>query len=129
MNALVRRIVVTIGALLIYRLGNHIPFTDIWTPAGLLPEGALARVSIFSLGMVPYVTAGVIIRLLSMVWGRLSRLERSGEAGRRSVLRGTLILTLFLAALQAYAVASGLRGAAGLIDVSDDFFTLRGTTS
>ncbi|MBV9558932.1 MAG: hypothetical protein JOY90_00485 [Bradyrhizobium sp.] len=98
-HELARRIVVTIGALLIFRLGSHVPVASIWTPAGPLPEGALVRVSIFSLGIVPYATAAVIIRLLSVVWGRLNRLERSGEAGRRMVLRCTLVTAVLIFAL------------------------------
>jgi preprotein translocase subunit SecY len=129
MNELARRIAFTIGALLIYRFGSHIPVVSLWTPTGPLPEGAILRVSIFSLGIVPYLTAAVIIRLLSMVWGRLNALERSGQAGRSFIARGTLILTLFLAAFQGYGIASALRGTPGLVDPSDGWFPLAATAS
>jgi len=80
-NELARRIAFTIGALLIYGLGSHIPLTGIWTLGGPLPGSAASRVSMFSLSLVPYLSAAIIIQLTSMVWGRLSSLERSGEAG------------------------------------------------
>ena len=66
---LARRIAFTIGALLVFRLGSHIPLTTMWTVSGPLPAGALARVSIFSLNLAPYLTAAVLIRLVSVVWG------------------------------------------------------------
>src|SRR5215510_5070597 len=98
-SELARRIAITIGALLIFRLGNHIPLAGLSTQiqAGLLASGSLARISIFSLSLVPYLSAAILIQLVSVVWGRLSAIERSGEAGRRRIARYTLILTLLLA--------------------------------
>ena len=124
MNELVRRIVITIGALLIFRLGSHIPVVAMWTSGGPLASGALVRVSIFALSLVPYLSAAIIIRLISMVWGGLNSLERSGEKGRRSIARYTLILTFLLAAFQAYGIATALQGIPGLVDPSDGLFPL-----
>jgi preprotein translocase subunit SecY len=130
MNELVRRIAFTIGALLVFRVGSHIPLTGIWTSYGPLPPGAMPRFSIFALVLGPYVTAAVVVRFLCMVWARLNSLERSGEAGRRAIARYTLILTLLLATLQAYGVATGVqRGAPELIGPSDTLFLLSATTS
>jgi preprotein translocase subunit SecY len=106
MNELVRRIAITIGALLIFRLGSQIPIplTAISTQSGVLSSGAIHRVSIFSLTLVPYVSAAILLQLVSVVWGRLSALEREGESGRRKIARITLILTLLPASIQAFGV-------------------------
>src|SRR5262249_55631752 len=97
---LARRIAITIGALLIFRLGSYIPLPGISTQGGPLSSGHVARISIFSLSLVPYLSAAIIIQLVSVVWKSMSALERSGEAGRRRIARYTLVLTLLLAAFQ-----------------------------
>ena len=106
---LARRIAITIGALLVYRLGTQIPVTGIWASNGALPPGAVARLSIFSLGLIPYLSAAIFIRLLSLVWKRLSAIERSGERGRGRIARYTLLLTLLLTAFQAYGIATAIQ--------------------
>ena len=118
MNELVRRIAITIGALLIFRVGSHIPIplTGISAQSRLLSSGAIDRVSIFSLTLVPYVGAAILIQLVSVVWGKLSALERSGEAGgRRKIARITPIVTLLLASFQAFGVASTMQNISGLV--------------
>ena len=112
---LARRIAFTIGALLIFRLGSQIPLAGISAQGGLLSSGAVGRVSIFSLTLVPYLGAAIFVQLVSVVWGRLSALERAGEAGRRRIARYTLILTLVLAAFQAFGIASALQDISGLV--------------
>lgn len=130
MSELVRRIAFTIGALLIFRLGTQIPVVPMLMQTGApLPAGVFPRVSIFSLALLPYFSAAVIIRLVCMVCGRLNALEQSGEAGRRAIARATLILTLVLATFQAYGVASGLQAVSSLVDRSDRLFLLSATTS
>lgn len=126
---LARRIAITIGALLVFRLGSHIPVLGISTQSALRSFGAIDRVSIFALTLVPYISAAIIIRLISMVWSRLSALERSGEAGRRKIDRYTLILTLLLAMFQSYGIASALGHVPGLVDPSDSLFLVRVTAS
>jgi preprotein translocase subunit SecY len=126
---LARRIAFTIGALLVFRLGSHIPVTAMWTSGGSLPAAAVARLSIFSLNLFPYLTAALLIRLLSMVWGRLSSLERSGEAGRSRIARYTLLLTLALAAFQAFGIASAIERIPGLVADLGGPFLLVATAS
>lgn len=126
---LARRIAVTIGALLIFRLGSQIPLAGISTQSGLLSSGAIVRISIFALTLVPYLSAAIFVQLLSMVWGRLRALERSGEAGRRRIARNTLILTLALAAFQAFGIASALQNISGLVTEPGGWFLLSATVS
>ena len=126
---LVRRIAITIGALLIFRLGSHIPVPGISVQSGVLSSGAVNRLSIFALGLTSYLSAAIIIQLISVVWGQLSSLERSGEAGRRRIARYTLIATLLLATFQAYGIASALRDISGLVTDPDGWFVLPVTAS
>ena len=125
MNELARRIAVTLGLLLVYRLGSHliIPGIDaaIWrqvfeaSEAGLLGNanavsgGAIGRLSIFALGLVPYLTAAVLIQVASVVSAGLRAIPQSGEAGRRRIVRYTLVLTLLLATFQGFMIASSLQ--------------------
>jgi preprotein translocase subunit SecY len=129
MNELVRRIAITIGALLVFRLGSHIPLTGISAQSGLLSFGAMDRVSIFSLTITPYVSAAILIQLLSMVWGRLRALEGSGEAGRRKIARITLIVTLLFASFQGFGIASAMQNISGLVAEPGGWFLLSATAS
>jgi len=141
---LARRVAFTIGALLLFRLGTYIPLPGIdpetWehffgTQAGGIlgmfnqfAAGGIHRMSIFALGIHPYLSAAIIIRLLSLVWPGVGSLDRSGEAGRRRVAHYTLILTLLMAGLQAYGMAMGLQGAGGnLVSDPGPFFLLSTT--
>jgi preprotein translocase subunit SecY len=126
---LARRFAITIGALLIFRLGSHIPIPGMSTPNSSLSSSALVRLSILSLNLVPYLSAAIIIQLVSMVWGRLSSLERSGEKGRNRIARYTLILTLPIAGFQAFGVASAIARIPGLIADPDGWFLLSATAS
>ncbi|WP_247314905.1 preprotein translocase subunit SecY [Bradyrhizobium sp. 141] len=87
------------------------------------------RLSLFSLGLIPYLTAAIFVRLLSVVWRGLSSLERSGEEGRRKVARATLGLTLALAAFQAYGIASTLISFPELVRNPDGWFVMTATAS
>lgn len=126
---LVRRIAITIGALLVFRVGTHIPVAGIATQGGVLSSGGVYRVSIFALTLIPYISAAILIQLLSMVWGRLSALERSGEAGRRRLARYTLILTLLLASFQAFGLASAMQNISGLVTEPGAWFLLSASAS
>jgi preprotein translocase subunit SecY len=125
---LARRIAITIGALLIFRLGSQIPLAGISTQ-GLLSSAQVGRISIFSLSLIPYLSAAIIIQLVSVVWGRLSALERSGEAGRRRIGRYTLILTLLLATFQAFGIASAMQNISGLVTEPGGWFVLSATAT
>src|SRR5580704_9168304 len=129
MNELVRRIAITIGALLIFRLGSQIPLAGTSTQSGLLSSLSINRVSIFALTLVPYLSAAIIVQLVSVVWGRLSALERSGEAGRRKIARITLIVTLLLASFQAFGVASVVQNRTGLISEHGGWFSAAAAAS
>src|SRR5215207_2074323 len=107
-SELARRIAITIGALLIFRLGSHIPLAGISMRADLFSANVIARLSVFSLSLIPYISAAIIIQLVAVVWGRVGALERSGEAGRLKIARATLILTLLLATFQAFGIASAI---------------------
>src|ERR1044072_8892086 len=126
---LARRIAFTIGALLIFRLGTQIPGAGLNLssyPPGL---DVISRLSLFALGLIPYLTAAIFIRLLSVVWRGLNSLERSGERGRRKIARATLGITLALAAFQAYGIASTLTTMPGLVRNPDGWFVATATAS
>ncbi|HKF99425.1 MAG TPA: hypothetical protein VKB15_02305, partial [Xanthobacteraceae bacterium] len=115
-----RRIAFTLGALLISRVGSHIPLPGIdlsvWTELfRSQPGGAVERLAIFSIGIMPYVTAAILIQLVMMVSKRLRALHDSGEQGRRTIVQYTLYLTVVLAAFQAYGIAISLEAVDGLV--------------
>ena len=120
------RIWFTLGALVIYRLGVYVPLPGIdpaaWaqifrSPAGgilqqfnFLSGGAVRGLGIFSLGIMPYVTAAIILQLMTFFSPALKRRRQEGERGRQIIDRYTLYATLFLVAMQAYGIAVGLEG-------------------
>lgn len=137
---LARRIAFTIGALLIFRLALHIPLPGLTPPISeevlRQPSSFLTRLlsgpnltPIGVLVLTPYISAAVIIRLISMVWGRLGSLERSGEVGRRRIARYTLILTLLFTVAQAFGVAASLSAIRGMVEDPDGWFLLSATAS
>ena len=123
---LTKRIAVTLGALLVYWLGLHIPLPGIdaaaWAmifdmqsggmigQANALSGGGLRTLSILSLAITPYVTAAVILQLLTMVSRTLRAFTNDGERGRGNLERYTIFGTVLLAGLQAYGIARGLEG-------------------
>jgi preprotein translocase subunit SecY len=142
---LTRRVAFTLGALLVYRLGNFIPLPGIdlslWgnlandNAGGILgmayasPGGPISRLSIFSLGVMPYITAAIIIQLVSMVSSRLSALPRRGAIGRRSITRYTIGLALVLTAFQAFGIASGLQRVAHVVENPGTLFLVSTTAT
>src|SRR3974390_1405841 len=124
MDELVRRIAVAVGLLLVVRLGGQIsiPGIDItvWdtvygqnlggtlAAANTASGGAIARLSIFALGLVPYLSAAVLIQISSVVFARLRDVARRGEAGRRRIVLLTLVVTLLLATIQSIGIAIAL---------------------
>jgi preprotein translocase subunit SecY len=83
--------------------------------ANLLSGGAIHRLAIFALGLVPYVSAAVLLQLLPIISKRLRALRTQGERGRRTIDLYTLLLTALLSLLQAYGIAIGLESVPGLV--------------
>src|SRR5215813_7824307 len=116
-----KRVLFTLAMLAVYRLGSHIPTPGIDTEAlrkafesqsgGLLgfydlfSGGNLRRMTIFALGIMPYITASIILQLLTVVYEPLARLQKEGELGRRKITQWTRYLTLVLSALQSLGIA------------------------
>ena len=126
---LARRIAFTIGALLLFRLGTQIPVAGLNISSYSPMLDFISRLSVFALGLIPYLTAAIFVRLLSVVWRGLNALERSGERGRRKIARSTLGITLGLAAVQAYGIASTLTTIPGLVRNPDGWFVVTATAS
>ncbi len=119
-----RRILFTLALLAIYRVGCHIPTPGIDGQAlaeffaqakgtllgffDLFSGGALLRMTIFALGIMPYISASIIIQLLTVVIPHLERLAKEGDAGRRVITRYTRYGTVGLAAFQSLAISAGL---------------------
>jgi preprotein translocase subunit SecY len=120
------RIWFTLGALVAYRLGTYIPIPGI--DPGILHDifqhnaggilgmfdmfsgGALGRMSIFALNIMPYISASIIIQLLTAVSPQLEAMKKEGESGRKKLNQYTRYGTVILAAVQAYGIAAGLEG-------------------
>jgi len=114
-----RRILFTLGLLFVYRLGGHIPTPGIdgarlqaffqqnqGTLFGFIDVfsgGNLRRLTIFALGIMPYITASIILQLLTVVVPTLEKLQKEGELGRRKITQWTRYLTVILAAVQSIA--------------------------
>jgi len=122
-----KRIWFTLGALLVYRLGTYIPLPGIdpnaWDKifnqqsGGILgmfnmfAGGGIHRMAIFALTIMPYISASIIIQLMTTVSPTLEQLKKEGEQGRKMINQYTRYLTVVLAAFQAYGIAIGLEGA------------------
>jgi preprotein translocase subunit SecY len=124
-SGLPRRIVFTLGALLVYRLGSYIPLPGITPPPGVSRSG----LSIFSLGILPYLSAAIFVQLGSVVSSKLSALARGGEAGRRKIARWTVGLAMMLTAFQAFGLASGLQSVPNFVSDPGGLFVLSTTVT
>jgi preprotein translocase subunit SecY len=121
-----RRLWFTLGALIIYRLGTYIPLPgidatvlqDVFSrqSGGILgmfdmfAGGALSRMTIFALNIMPYISASIIMQLLTAVSPQLEQLKKEGESGRKKINQYTRYGTVLITALQAYGIAVGLEG-------------------
>ena len=119
-----KRIWFTLGALIIYRIGTYVPIpgidprvlSEIFQQQGggllgilnMFAGGALGRMTIFALNIMPYISASIIIQLLTAVSPTLEALKKEGEAGRKKINQYTRYGTVILAAFQAYGIAVGL---------------------
>ncbi|MBM3781207.1 MAG: preprotein translocase subunit SecY [Acidobacteria bacterium] len=115
------RVLFTLGLLAVYRVGNHIPTPGVNPEAlailaqqaqntmfglyDMFTGGSLSRITIFALGVMPYISSSIILQLLTVVWPYLERLSKEGELGRRKITQYTRYLTLVLAAVQALGIA------------------------
>jgi preprotein translocase subunit SecY len=135
-----KRIWFTLGALLVYRLGTYIPLPGIdpnaWnqifnSQAGgilgmfnMFSGGGIHRMAIFALNIMPYISASIIIQLMTTVSPTLEALKKEGESGRKTINQYTRYLTVVLAAFQAYGIAVGLEGASNVVTDPGLFFRI-----
>ena len=135
-----KRIWFTLGALIVYRLGSYIPIPGVdaaelakfaaQNSSGILgwvnnlAGGALGRMAIFALNIMPYISASIIIQLMTSVSPHLEQLKKEGEQGRKKINQYTRYGTVFLAALQSYGIAVGLEGQPGLVVDPGMFFRI-----
>ncbi len=131
MGELKSRLLFVLGALVVYRLGAHIPVPGIdpdvlaklfeSQSGGILgmfnmfSGGALSRFTVFALGIMPYISASIIMQLLASVSPKLEQLKKEGEAGRRAITKYTRYGTVVLAAFQALGIAIAFEKQAGLV--------------
>ena len=115
------RVLFTLGMLAVYRVGHFIPTPGVNSEAlkimseqaqgsmfglyDMFTGGGLSRVTIFALGVMPYISSSIILQLLTVVWPYLERLSKEGELGRRKITQYTRYLTLLLAAVQSLGIA------------------------
>lgn len=123
------RLLFVLGALIVYRIGTYIPIPGIdpqvlqeifkQQSGGVLgifnmfSGGALERMTIFALAILPYISASIIIQLMTVAVPHLAALKKEGESGRRKINQYTRYGTVILAAVQAYGIATGLEGTTG----------------
>jgi preprotein translocase subunit SecY len=116
-----KRVLFTLGLLAVYRLGNHVPTPGINAQAlvdffeqnrgnwfglvDMFSGGNLAKVTIFALGIMPYISASIILQLLTVVWPYLEKLSKEGELGRRKITQWTRYGTVMLSVIQSFGIA------------------------
>jgi preprotein translocase subunit SecY len=121
-----KRLLFTLGLLAVYRLGGHIPTPGINTDKlasffdqqrgtvlgfiDLFSGGQMRRLTIFALGIMPYITASIILQLMTVVYEPLAKLQKEGELGRKKITQWTRYLTLLLSAVQSLGIAYTLQG-------------------
>jgi preprotein translocase subunit SecY len=138
---LTKRILFLLGALIVFRLGTHItiPFISTTALASLVQDqqgtildmfnmfsgGALERLSIFTLGIMPYISASIIITLMTSVVPKLEQLKKEGETGKRKITQYTRMGTVVLAVFQSYGISIALQtqSAGGVALVTQGGFT------
>jgi preprotein translocase subunit SecY len=126
-----KRVLFTLGMLAVYRIGGHLPTPGVDTKVlqqlfeqqrgtmlgfvDLFSGGNLRRLTIFALGIMPYITASIILQLLTVVYEPLARLQKEGELGRKKITQWTRYLTVVLSSLQSFAIALTLEKQAGVV--------------
>src|SRR4051812_30959241 len=139
-DELKKRIWFTLGALLVYRLGTYIPVPGL-NPAeyarafsdssqgiiglfNMFSGGAVGRMAIFALAIMPYISASIIVQLMTTVSPHLEALKKEGEQGRKIINQYTRYGTVLLATVQAYGIAAGLEGQANVVVDPGWFFKI-----
>src|SRR5579863_759230 len=126
-----KRLLFALGLLAVYRLGGHIPTPGIDTNRleeffqgqqgtlfgflDLFSGGMFRRLTIFALGIMPYITASSILQLLTVVVPTLEKLQKEGELGRRKITQWTRYLTIILALMQSFGIATALKSQGGFV--------------
>jgi preprotein translocase subunit SecY len=116
-----KRVLFTLGLLAVYRLGNHVPTPGINAQSlidffeqnrgnwfglvDMFSGGNLAKVTIFALGIMPYITASIILQLLTVVWPFLEKISKEGELGRRKITQYTRYGTMLISVVQSFGIA------------------------
>src|SRR4029450_4872650 len=116
-----KRVLFTLGLLAVYRIGNHVPTPGINAQSlidffeqnrgnwfglvDMFSGGNLAKVTIFALGIMPYISASIILQLLAPVWPSLEKLSKEGELGRRKITQYTRYGTVLLSIVQSFTIA------------------------
>src|SRR5579864_3752785 len=135
------RVLFTLGLLAVYRLGGHIPIPGIsidrWAEIfsrqsggifgffDMFAGGNIRRLTIFALGIMPYITSSIILQLLTVVVPTLEKLSKEGELGRRKITQWTRYLTILLALIQSFIGAQGLQAMEGNVVINPGIgFTL-----
>ena len=135
-----KRILFTLAALVIYRLGTYIPLPGIDSAVfeksftgnrqgvlelfNMFAGGAVQRMAIFALNIMPYISASIIIQMLTSVFPTLEALKKEGKSGRKVINQYTRYLTVVLAAFQAYGISVGLEGQPGVVLEPGLFFRI-----
>jgi preprotein translocase subunit SecY len=135
-----KRIWFTLGALLVYRLGTYIPLPGINPEAlaqsfaqhsqgilgifNMFAGGAVGRMAIFALGIMPYISASIIVQLMQSVVPALEALKKEGEQGRKVINQYTRYGTVLLATVQAYGISVGLESGTGIVVDPGWFFRI-----
>src|ERR1700737_3659373 len=126
-----KRVLFTLGLLAVYRIGGHIPTPGINGDrlaqffeqnkgsvlgfVDLFSGGNLRRLTIFALGIMPYITASIILQLLTVVYEPLAKLQKEGELGRKKITQWTRYLTVVLSAVQSFGIAISLQKAGDFV--------------
>ena len=133
-----KRLWFTLGALIVYRLGTYIPIPGIDINAfaqafngqskgilgmfNMFSGGAVQRMAVFSLNVMPYISASIIVQLMSTMYPPWEKLKKESQAGQKQLNQYTRYLTVLLALVQSFGIAQGLSHARGVVDQPGIFF-------
>ncbi len=132
-----KRIIFTLALLVVYRVGVHVPVPGIDSVAlaeiferakgtilgifNMFSGGALERLSVFALGIMPYISASIILQLMTVVIPHLERLKKEGEQGRKKITQYTRYGTVILSIIQGFAISVGLERMGAVLNPGWDF--------